>query len=472
MTKQKTNNERKTMKNTTANPKRTQATRTAFLSRLTHFCKRLSVSTLLTRSGIRKLDGVPVMTILISLLSLVFSGKSMQTAYGDRSEGFGDDTLARFLGNPLHNWRHLLLSLTRCILHDCIQDLTSKTRIKCLIVDDSIYSRNRSKKVELLAWVYDHSIGRMMKGFRMLTLAWTDGYSTFGLDFALLGAATDKARIQGIVKPVDHRSSGYRRRMEAMQEAPVVLVDMIRRALRIGVRASYVLMDSWFCLPSIIASVKALGIDVIGMAKKSSKIQYDVQGQMWDAKQIYRSVRKKRGRAKVLSSVVCRLKKTELPVKLVFVRNRNVKRDWLVLVSTNPDLPDEEIVRIYGYRWEIEVFFKMCKQHLRLSKETQSRDYDALVAHTTIVFIRFNFLSLECRHETDPKSFGELFRCCAAEVADLTMYDALQRILSILVAKLQAFSVFSRELLDKIIDRFFECAEILYPQLFMQGCET
>lgn len=159
------------MRDTTANPTRTQTTRTAFLSRLTHFCKRLSISTLLTRSGIRKLDGVPVMTIMISLLSLVFSGKSMQTANGDRSDGFGDDTLARFLGNPLHNWRNLLLSLTRCILHDFIQDLTADTRIKCLIVDDSIYSRNRSKKVELLAWVYDHSIGRMMKDFRMLTLA-------------------------------------------------------------------------------------------------------------------------------------------------------------------------------------------------------------------------------------------------------------------------------------------------------------
>ena len=231
-------------------------------------------------------------------------------------------------------------------------------------------------------------------------------------------------------------------------------------------------MDSWFCMLSIIASVKAMGIDVIGMAKNSSKIQYDVQGQMGDAKQIYRSVRKKRVRAKVLSSVVCRLKKTELPVKLVFVRNRNVKRDWLVLVSTNPDLPDEELVRIDGFRWEIEVFFNMCKQHPRLSKETQSRDYDARVAHTTIVFIRSNFLSLECRHETDPKSFGELFRCCAAEVADLTMYDALQGILSILVAKLQAFSVFSSELLDEIIDRIFECAEILYPLLFIQGCET
>lgn len=60
----------------------------------------------------------------------------------------------------------------------------------------------------------------------------------------MLGAATEKARIRGIVKPVDKRASGYRRRMEAMQEAPVVLVDMIRRALRIRIRASYVLMES------------------------------------------------------------------------------------------------------------------------------------------------------------------------------------------------------------------------------------
>ena len=39
-----------------------------------------------------------------------------------------------------------------------------------LIIDDSMFERNRSKKVELLAKVYDHAKHKYRFGFRMLTL--------------------------------------------------------------------------------------------------------------------------------------------------------------------------------------------------------------------------------------------------------------------------------------------------------------
>jgi IS4 transposase len=44
-----------------------------------------------------------------------------------------------------------------------------------------------------------------------------------------------------------------------------------------------------------------------------------------------------------------------------------VKR-WIALLSTQCDLPDDEVVRIYGKRWDIEVFFKICKSFLALAK--------------------------------------------------------------------------------------------------------
>ena len=47
-----------------------------------------------------------------------------------------------------------------------------------LIIDDSMFERNRSKKIELLAKVYDHAKHKYRFEFRMLTLGWSDG-STF-----------------------------------------------------------------------------------------------------------------------------------------------------------------------------------------------------------------------------------------------------------------------------------------------------
>ena len=40
-------------------------------------------------------------------------------------------------------------------------------------------------------------------------------------------------------------------------------------------------------------------------------------------------------------------------VKVVFVRNHNKKGEWLAILSTDCTLTKQEIIRIYGMRWEI-----------------------------------------------------------------------------------------------------------------------
>ena len=118
------------------------------------------------------------------------------------------------------------------------------------------------------------------------------------------------------------------------------------------------------------------------------------------------------------------------PAKLVFVRGRR-KKDWLTLISTSLSLSNEDIVRIYGKRWDIEVFFKMAKQHLKLAKEIQCRDYDALVAHTSIVFMRYMFLAYQNRIKTDNRTFDELFYACCDEVSDISFVESLYRIMTL-----------------------------------------
>ena len=43
------------------------------------------------------------------------------------------------------------------------------------------------------------------------------------------------------------------------------------------------------------------------------------------------------------------------------------KTGLLALLSTDITIADEEMIRLYGKRWDIEVFFKMCKQHLKMN---------------------------------------------------------------------------------------------------------
>ena len=131
------------------------------------------------------------------------------------------------------------------------------------------------------------------------------------------------------------------------------------------------------------------------------------------------------------------------------------------MLSTDTTLSDADIIRIYGKRWDIEVFFKMAKQHLKLAKEIQCRDYDALIAHTSIVFMRYMFLAYQCRIETDHRTFGDLFYFCCDEVRDISFIEALYRILTLAADQLKTIGHFCEKtasaFFDAVMDNALMC---------------
>ena len=76
----------------------------------------------------------------------------------------------------------------------------------------------------------------------------------------------------------------------------------------------------------------------------------------------------------------------------------------MLFICTDTTLPEEEIIRIYGKRWQIEVFFKTCKSMLNLIGECHSLSYDALTAHVAIVFTRYMLLAMEQRQNEDQRT--------------------------------------------------------------------
>jgi hypothetical protein len=123
----------------------------------------------------------------------------------------------------------------------CFLDvLTSEKRENILILDDSTYDRSRSRMVEMLAWIYDHASGRSLKGFKLLTLGWSDGNSFLPLDFVLCSSAREDNQLQGIRKKLDKRGCGHKRRVEALRKSTKRLESMGKRALKLGIRADYI----------------------------------------------------------------------------------------------------------------------------------------------------------------------------------------------------------------------------------------
>lgn len=427
-------------------------------SSVTRFIKRFKVVNLLKESGFKKAKGFSLIGIIDFLLTLVFTHKNMFRTMTSSKDilPFAKDTAYRFLNDPRSDWRQFQLKLGTEIISNHLSPLTSEERVRAIVVDDSSYSRDRSKKVELLARVKDHVTGRYFKGFRKLTAGWTDGATFIPLAFALLSSPNEKNRLYEQGPDIPKGSPGEQRRKEALQKETTLVLDLLDQILLHTQDFQYVLFDSWFSWPNVIKAIKARQRDVICMLKDMPKISYNYQGQNYRLSELYKVVSKQDRKKSYIASVA--VDYYGLPVRVIFVRNSNggKKREWLALLSTNIEVPEEEVIRIYGLRWDIEVYFKMCKSFLRLAKEFHSRTYDAMFAHTTIVCVRYMLLAFENREQKDNRAHGGIFYQLCDEVAELDFNQAFLYILDLFKKTLRENLFLSESLVEQILSDFMD----------------
>lgn len=238
------------------------------------------------------------MTIFLVAFEAVFQRRSFYQRKKDAPDSipFERDTFYRFLNSCAIHWCKFTLFLGTAIIQKAIAPLTSEARRNVLIIDDSLFSHNRSKKVELLARIYDHVSSTYVKGFRMLTLGWT--FPPFS--HCLLSSSSKQQQLQGASEDVDPRSNGGKQRKLAQCKAPEVVLTLLRELREAGVPAQHVLFDSWFCSPASLHQIHEFGYDVIARVKKSEKMHFCFQGRMQDVKTIYREQKKRRGRSAYL----------------------------------------------------------------------------------------------------------------------------------------------------------------------------
>jgi len=162
------------------------------------FFKKFKVGSILKHCNAYKVKGIPCIQVFKFLLMLVFTGKNLFMNYesDNFTIPFKRDVVYRMLNSMYINWQKFLYLLSAAVINHHISSLTDDTRADAFVIDDSFFSRTRSKSVELLSWVNDHADGnRSKKGFRMLTLGWTDGNTFIPVSFNLLSSSKPKAII-------------------------------------------------------------------------------------------------------------------------------------------------------------------------------------------------------------------------------------------------------------------------------------
>ena len=404
--------------------------------------KTLNISRLLTQCGITKVsrsvkgesssDKRSAFEIFQFLLLMAFHGCNLYRFLGSKRQDIAcsKSTYHRFLGNEHYNWRRFITLLAARVI-SLLEKLTKEDRFCALVIDDSVIERNRSKSVELLAFIFDHVINKSIRGFNLLTVGWTDGFSFIPVAFNMLSSAKQEKRLKEINPKIDKRTNGYKARQSAIVQKPYAAMQMIKSALDAGISARYILMDTWFTNEPFIKNIMAEGLDVIGMLKNNKQV-YHYKGKLYNPDSLAAYFARKDAPGDILGSVVVRTNREHIPVKIVFVRNRNKRSEYIMILSTNCSLADEEIVRRYGYRWSIECCFKVCKSLLKLGKEFQPVNYDTTVSSTAIVFTRYIILEWIRRQNSDYHTLGEIFFFCYDDVRDIELTDALKRLVSIM----------------------------------------
>ena len=418
-----------------------------------NFVLKAGVATMFTR----KVKGASVMVILRKLCELVFMHMTFNMAVLQNPEsiGFSRSALSRFLTSPRNNW---LRFTTRIAQRVCayISTLTSEYRKKVFIIDDTAYHRTYSKHVELLTRCYDHSKDEYYWGFRLLSLGWSDGNSFVPVNSCLLTSQEEKKQRTG-AKNVDKRTNGYKARQMAQKGGFDAALALIDKAMHEGIKAGYVLSDSWFSLPCFIRSIRERGLHVVAMVKDTSKVYYCHKDRKLSTKQIYKLYPKRRGRSRYLLSAEVKIvgdNSVEYPARLIFVRDRDNRKKYKVLITTDMTLTEEEVIQTYARRWSIEEFFKVSKSLLRLEKECISQNFDTIRGYIAIVFVRAMFLSVLARMEQDDRTVGVLFYALCEEMREIEIKEALALLFQLFAPVAAKELNVDKELVDSVIEKF------------------
>jgi hypothetical protein len=418
-----------------------------------------------------KQTGIPVLHVLKTIFTLIFTSKNWWRTCKDSNNDIKKDVVYRFLNNSTFEWEAFLLELSIKII-SVFKKLTSEKRVSALIFDDTFFDRMRSKSVELLSKIFDHVDMRYKKGFCNLTCGWTDGYSFVPVMFQMVCSV--KSIINKMNKTIKSKCA-INRRENAQKKKTDLLIEMVDRAINKCIPFSYVLFDSWFAFPSMFVQLFSKNVRSISMLKNHPKIFYQYNDAVFTLSNLYAKIKHKlkKDRDKTSSIVKISSSGLKIDVKIVFIRDKRSKKNWVALLSTDTSIDENEVIRIYGMRWEIEVFFKMCKSYLKFAKEFQGRSYDMLTAHTTIVYLRYMMFSVLARESNDQKTFGDLFYACVDEIKTITFWQAFKIIIELLKQFLKDKMIMDDQVIEDLLNEFIDSLPVFFALDFRsRKCES
>ncbi len=376
--------------------------------------KTLKINARIKKAGFTKRSGIDITEGVFLLLLWKWINVSSIAMFSRKALGMFSrakkDVMYDLLKREDANWRVLNLQTAKGV-YRC--NTLDQGRIRAFVVDDSIKTRC-GKKMEGVSSHFDHVTGRHVMGQQVLTLGLATEEAFLPLDSQIY---ISEVKAQGLItEHQDSRSVVGKRYAEATtQSKPQMAASMLKRAMRCGIEADYIVGDAWFGTKSMMRTALEQEIcAILRMKKNKMKYRAIIKGrkkELLNAQELYRCVvkrqwKKVRGLPWKAISLDVELDLAEddektprwQTVRLLFVRGLKEpgeadagKKDWALFLSTDVHLSMSRMLETYALRWGIEVYFKEAKQHLGFLTE-QTATFASHTASIHLCAIRYLML--------------------------------------------------------------------------------
>ncbi len=250
-----------------------------------------------------------------------------------------------------------------------------------LVLDDSLVEKPYTDENEIVAWHFDHSKGRNIKGINFLTALYQTAKASVPVTYQLISKT----------EVVTNKKTGKESRKSPITKQQYFR-DLIKVTVNNNIDFKTVLADSWFSSAENMCYIKSdMEKDFVIPIKENRKVALSEEKL---TRREFVSIKK----LELGESVLVWLDGVNFPLRLT----RQVFKDGdgstgiLYLVSSDIKLSDDQIAALYHRRWSVEEYHKSLKNNASLAKSPTKtvRTQSNHIFVSICAFIRLEGLSI------------------------------------------------------------------------------
>lgn len=310
-------------------------------------------------------------------------GKTTATGLSALLDGsLSHDQVTRFLNSGEFDSRQLWK-----LVKSAVREVEQEDGV--LIFDDTVAEKKWTDENEIIAWHFDHSQGKAVKGVNILNCLYRAGDASLPVAFEI---------IRKTEKYLDEKT-GVEKRKSAVTKN-----EMLRAMLRVcrdnQIKFRTVLADSWFSSKENMRFIKLeMKKEFVLALKSNRKVALSLKDKMEGRLIRIESLPLEQGAVKEVH-----LEGVPFPVlvaKQVF-KNKDGSHGELYLAASDLELTWDGLTSRYQKRWNVEVYHKVLKGEAGLAQSPTRTEQTQTAHFFASIYSCFKLERLKLKHTVNP----------------------------------------------------------------------